>query len=154
MQATKGVDFDGLIKALKEAPPKSVVVLHACAHNPTGAYVHPNRRWRDAQSPSCLALNPLFIINRAAVSLCKETPWNSGGTSAAAAAVVVVVVAAVAAAVTAAVLFFFCLSTSAASLVCRALSDVSFLFPLFVHACVLIYPAQGCLYIVHLCPEP
>ncbi|CDI81837.1 aspartate aminotransferase, putative [Eimeria acervulina] len=34
-EATKGVDFDGLIKALKEAPPKSVVVLHACAHNPT-----------------------------------------------------------------------------------------------------------------------
>jgi aromatic-amino-acid transaminase len=35
--ATRGVNFDGMLKALKEMPVGSVVVLHACCHNPTGA---------------------------------------------------------------------------------------------------------------------
>ncbi|KAI1177007.1 pyridoxal phosphate-dependent transferase [Nemania sp. FL0916] len=33
---TKGLDFDGMKAALSEAPERSVVLLHACAHNPTG----------------------------------------------------------------------------------------------------------------------
>lgn len=33
---TKRVNYDGMIKALEEAPLNSAVVLHACAHNPTG----------------------------------------------------------------------------------------------------------------------
>ncbi|KAF4285626.1 hypothetical protein CNMCM8689_004292 [Aspergillus fumigatus] len=33
---TKGLDFDGMLGALREAPPGSIIVLHACAHNPTG----------------------------------------------------------------------------------------------------------------------
>ncbi|KAI5366364.1 Putative aspartate/other aminotransferase, aminotransferase, class-I, pyridoxal-phosphate-binding [Septoria linicola] len=33
---TKGLDFEGMIGALKEAPEGSVILLHACAHNPTG----------------------------------------------------------------------------------------------------------------------
>ncbi|XP_071827796.1 aspartate aminotransferase, cytoplasmic-like [Apostichopus japonicus] len=33
---TKGLDIDGLIEDLKNAPENAVVVLHACAHNPTG----------------------------------------------------------------------------------------------------------------------
>ncbi|CDJ39270.1 aspartate aminotransferase, putative [Eimeria tenella] len=33
---TRGVDFEGMIKTLEEAPENSVVVLHVCAHNPTG----------------------------------------------------------------------------------------------------------------------
>lgn len=36
LQATKGVDYKGMIRSLEKAPFKSVVVLHACAHNPTG----------------------------------------------------------------------------------------------------------------------
>ena len=32
----RGVDFDGMIQDLREAPANSVVVLQACAHNPTG----------------------------------------------------------------------------------------------------------------------
>ena len=32
----KGLDFTGLMEDLGNAPDKSVVVLHACAHNPTG----------------------------------------------------------------------------------------------------------------------
>ncbi|CDJ56504.1 aspartate aminotransferase, putative [Eimeria maxima] len=34
---TKGVDFEGLTRVLREAPLRSAVVLHACAHNPTEA---------------------------------------------------------------------------------------------------------------------
>lgn len=33
---TIGLDYDGLIGSLKEAPGRSVFLLHACAHNPTG----------------------------------------------------------------------------------------------------------------------
>ncbi|RMZ90947.1 hypothetical protein DV736_g1819, partial [Chaetothyriales sp. CBS 134916] len=33
---TIGLDFEGLIADLKAAPAKSIVLLHACAHNPTG----------------------------------------------------------------------------------------------------------------------
>ena len=33
---TKGVDFDGMIQDLRLAPANSVVILQACAHNPTG----------------------------------------------------------------------------------------------------------------------
>jgi len=35
-EAKKGLDFDGMIEDLKNAPADSVVILHACAHNPTG----------------------------------------------------------------------------------------------------------------------
>ncbi len=34
--ATRGLDFDGMIAALERMPAGSVVVLHACCHNPTG----------------------------------------------------------------------------------------------------------------------
>lgn len=33
---TIGLDFQGLTEALKNAPDRSVFLLHACAHNPTG----------------------------------------------------------------------------------------------------------------------
>jgi aspartate aminotransferase len=33
---TKGLDFDGLISSLESAPEYSIILLHACAHNPTG----------------------------------------------------------------------------------------------------------------------
>ncbi len=35
--ATRGVKFDEMIAALDKLPPQSIVVLHACCHNPTGA---------------------------------------------------------------------------------------------------------------------
>jgi aromatic-amino-acid transaminase len=34
---THGVNFDGMLAALRSMPTGSVVVLHACCHNPTGA---------------------------------------------------------------------------------------------------------------------
>merc|ERR1712107_221925 len=33
---TRGLDFDGLMEDIGNAPAASVIVLHACAHNPTG----------------------------------------------------------------------------------------------------------------------
>jgi aspartate aminotransferase, cytoplasmic len=38
---TKGLDFDGMSQAIESAPEGSVILLHACAHNPTG--VDPTR---------------------------------------------------------------------------------------------------------------
>ncbi|THH16745.1 hypothetical protein EW146_g3945 [Bondarzewia mesenterica] len=35
-KSTVGLDFAGLKEDLKNAPEKSIVLLHACAHNPTG----------------------------------------------------------------------------------------------------------------------
>jgi aromatic-amino-acid transaminase len=35
--ATRGVNFAGMLNALKEMPAGSIVLLHACCHNPTGA---------------------------------------------------------------------------------------------------------------------
>ena len=34
--ATRGIDFDGMLAALNAAPAGTIVVLHACCHNPTG----------------------------------------------------------------------------------------------------------------------
>lgn len=31
-----GLDFDGMRRALSELPPRAIVLLHACCHNPTG----------------------------------------------------------------------------------------------------------------------
>ena len=33
---TRGVDLDGLLRSLASVPARSIVVLHACCHNPTG----------------------------------------------------------------------------------------------------------------------
>ena len=33
---TIGLDFDGMVADIKAMPKKSIVLLHACAHNPTG----------------------------------------------------------------------------------------------------------------------
>jgi aromatic-amino-acid transaminase len=34
---TRGVDFDVMVKSLESFPAKTLVILHACCHNPTGA---------------------------------------------------------------------------------------------------------------------
>lgn len=33
---TKSIDFEGMCEDLRRAPENSVIILHACAHNPTG----------------------------------------------------------------------------------------------------------------------
>ncbi|MDP3760980.1 MAG: amino acid aminotransferase [Ramlibacter sp.] len=41
--AQRGIDFDGMLTALKTAPQGTVVVLHACCHNPTGYDLTPQQ---------------------------------------------------------------------------------------------------------------
>lgn len=41
LPATIGLDIDGFLQTLRTAPRRSVFLLHACAHNPTG--VDPTR---------------------------------------------------------------------------------------------------------------
>ncbi|KAM7437581.1 Golgi Transport [Porites harrisoni] len=44
--ASKSLDFSGMCEDLKNAPENSIVLLHACAHNPTG--VDPNQdQWKE-----------------------------------------------------------------------------------------------------------
>lgn len=43
--STRGLDINGMLQALETAPEHSIVLLHACAHNPTG--VDPTReQWK------------------------------------------------------------------------------------------------------------
>lgn len=43
---TVGLNFEGMIADIKAAPEKSIIVLHACAHNPTG--VDPTKeQWKE-----------------------------------------------------------------------------------------------------------
>ncbi|KAL9001443.1 MAG: hypothetical protein Q9169_000018 [Polycauliona sp. 2 TL-2023] len=44
--ATKGLDFDGMRSAIDSAPQGSIVLLHACAHNPTGVDLT-KEQWKD-----------------------------------------------------------------------------------------------------------
>jgi aromatic-amino-acid transaminase len=39
--AKRGIDFDGMLTALGVAPEGTIVVLHACCHNPTGYDIEP-----------------------------------------------------------------------------------------------------------------
>ncbi|HNL98051.1 MAG TPA: amino acid aminotransferase [Accumulibacter sp.] len=40
---TRGVDFAAMKASLAQLPPESIVVLHACCHNPTGADLEPSQ---------------------------------------------------------------------------------------------------------------
>ncbi|KAK4121619.1 PLP-dependent transferase [Parathielavia appendiculata] len=46
---TKGLDFEGMKAALASAPDGSIILLHACAHNPTGVDPTPEQ-WREIAS--------------------------------------------------------------------------------------------------------
>jgi len=43
---TKGLDIEGMKNTLAEAPERSIILLHACAHNPTGVDPTPEQ-WRE-----------------------------------------------------------------------------------------------------------
>ncbi|KAL3424000.1 aminotransferase class I and II [Phlyctema vagabunda] len=45
-KSSKGLDFTGMKKAISDAPDHSIILLHACAHNPTG--VDPTQeQWKE-----------------------------------------------------------------------------------------------------------
>nr|BAN21059.1 aspartate aminotransferase [Riptortus pedestris] len=58
----RGIDFDGMIADLKDAPPNSVIILHACAHNPTGCDPTLDQWKQIAQVIKEKELFPLFDI--------------------------------------------------------------------------------------------
>lgn len=58
--ATRSLDFDGMIADLEAAPAKTVVVLHACAHNPTGVDPTPEQWSRIADVIESKGLFPFF----------------------------------------------------------------------------------------------
>lgn len=35
-ESTRGLDIEGFLEDLRDAPENSVIILHSCAHNPTG----------------------------------------------------------------------------------------------------------------------
>jgi aromatic-amino-acid transaminase len=41
---TRGLDFNGMLETLKRLPARSIVLLHACCHNPTGVDLS-NEQW-------------------------------------------------------------------------------------------------------------
>src|SRR5690606_13637836 len=41
--AKRGVNFEGMLAALNAAPAGTIVVLHACCHNPTGYDIAPDQ---------------------------------------------------------------------------------------------------------------
>lgn len=60
--ATHGLNFDGMLASLKALPAGTIVVLHACCHNPTGVDPTPEQ-WRDiAQTLQAGQLVPFLDI--------------------------------------------------------------------------------------------
>jgi aromatic-amino-acid transaminase len=44
--ASHGINFEGMLRSLKACPAGSIIVLHACCHNPTGVDLSP-AQWAD-----------------------------------------------------------------------------------------------------------
>ena len=62
---TVGLDFKGMLDDIKAAPEKSIVLLHACAHNPTG--VDPTQeQWKEISN----VVKVCIIHARAVLSEC------------------------------------------------------------------------------------
>ncbi len=59
---TKGLDLEGMIKDLSNAQPGSIVLLHACAHNPTGVDPTPEQWHKIAQVMKENDLFPFFDV--------------------------------------------------------------------------------------------
>lgn len=48
-ETARGLDLDGMLEDLRNAPERSVIILHACAHNPTGCDPTPEQWEKIAQ---------------------------------------------------------------------------------------------------------
>jgi aromatic-amino-acid transaminase len=59
---THGLDFDGMLGALRGLQPRSVVVLHACCHNPTGVDLTPAQWTRVIEAVLARELVPFLDI--------------------------------------------------------------------------------------------
>jgi aromatic-amino-acid transaminase len=61
-EATHGVNFDAMMGALQQLPSGSIVVLHACCHNPTGADLTPAQWERVIEVVNARTLVPFLDI--------------------------------------------------------------------------------------------
>jgi len=61
--AQRGVNFDGMLAALNAAPAGTIIVLHACCHNPTG-YDITDAQW-DQVIAACKARNLMPFLDLA-----------------------------------------------------------------------------------------
>ena len=59
---THGLDFEGMIRALKALPKGTIVVLHACCHNPTGVDPTPAQWQEIANTVNDAGLVPFLDI--------------------------------------------------------------------------------------------
>jgi aromatic-amino-acid transaminase len=59
---TRGIDFDGMLGALKAMPAGSIVLLHACCHNPTGVDLTAEQWTRVIESIGARGLVPFLDI--------------------------------------------------------------------------------------------
>ena len=57
---TRSIDIEGMLKDLGDAPENSVIILHACAHNPTGCDPSPEQWMKLADVIQKKRLFPLF----------------------------------------------------------------------------------------------
>ncbi len=60
--ATRGLNFEGMLAALKAAPEQTIVVLHACCHNPTGVDPTPEQWKQIAEVVKARKLVPFLDI--------------------------------------------------------------------------------------------
>ncbi|KAJ7965980.1 Aspartate aminotransferase [Quillaja saponaria] len=60
LPATRGLDFQGLLEDLGAAPSGAIVLIHACAHNPTGVDPTPQQWEQIRQLIRSKALLPFF----------------------------------------------------------------------------------------------
>ncbi|OZI22854.1 aromatic amino acid aminotransferase [Bordetella genomosp. 7] len=60
--ATHGLDFPGMLASLQAAPEQTIVVLHACCHNPTGVDPTPEQWQQIAQVVKARNLVPFLDI--------------------------------------------------------------------------------------------
>lgn len=57
---TRGIDIEGMLKDLEDAPENAVIIFHACAHNPTGCDPSPEQWTRILDVVARKRLFPLF----------------------------------------------------------------------------------------------
>jgi len=57
-----GLDFDGMVACLEALPARTIVVLHACCHNPTGVDPSPQQWQRIAEVVQARGLLPFIDI--------------------------------------------------------------------------------------------
>jgi aromatic-amino-acid transaminase len=60
--ASRGVNFGAMAEALEKLPPRSIVVLHACCHNPTGYDLNPDQWTRVIEIAKARELVPFLDI--------------------------------------------------------------------------------------------